>query len=131
MATNAPEGEMIPLRPNRLSQTPTPPNVLPRSRPPAPVPTGLSSKELARLRAEALTGGSPQQSRNGPSANVSHSESPSSPEDAVIESGEATPSLDTRRLHSEFESLLRRQMERLRARRPTAEAPPSYHTEDR
>ena len=127
MATNGPEGDMVAL--HRLSQTPTPPNVLPRSRPPAPIPAGLSSKQVARLRAEALAGGSPQRSRSGSSTNVSHSESTSSPENAVTESGEAKSSLDTRRLHSEVESL-RREMERLRAEGAIVEAPPSY-TEDR
>jgi hypothetical protein len=128
MATEGPEGEMVAL--HRLSQTSTPPNVLPRSRPVAPVPAGLSGKEVARLRAEALAGGgSPRQSRNGSSPNVSHSEPTSSPENAFTESGEATSSVDTRRLHSEVESL-RREMERLRAEGVIIEAPPGY-TEDR
>ena len=122
-----PEGEMIAL--HRLSQNTTPPDVLPRSRPAPPVPAGLSSKEMARLRAEALAGGSSRQSHNGSSSNLSHPEFTSSPENVVTESGEATSSLDTRRLHSEVESL-RREMERLRAEGVIIEAPPSY-TEDR
>ena len=127
IATEGPEGEMVALR--QLSQTTTPPTVLARSRPMAPVPAGLSNKEVARLRAEALAGGSPRLSHNGSSPNVSHSESTSSPENTVTESGEATSSFDARRLHSEVESL-RREMERLRAEGVIIEAPPGY-TEDR
>jgi hypothetical protein len=123
IATDGPEGEMVAL--HHLSPTSTPPNVLARSRPAGPVPAGLSSKEVARLRAEARARGSPQQPHNGSSPNVSHSESTSSAENAVTESGEATSSFDTRRLHSEVESL-RREMERLRAEGVVIEAPPGY-----
>jgi hypothetical protein len=125
MAAEGPEGEMVALR--RLSQTSIPPTVLPRPRPVAPVPAGLSGKEVARLRAEAraTTSGPHRRSYNGPSPNASLSESTSPPENAVTgESGEAT-SLETRRLHSEVESL-RREMERLRAEGVIIEAPPSY-----
>ena len=129
MATEGPEGEMVALR--QLSQTSTPPTVLPRSRPVASVPAGLSGKAVARLRAEALaSGSSPRQSYNGSSPNVSRPESTSSPENAVAESGEATSSFDTRRLHSEVESL-RREMERLRAEGVVIEAPPGYTEGDR
>lgn len=128
MTTDGPEGEMVAL--HHLSRTSTPPNVLTRSRPAAPVPAGLSRKEVARLRAEALAGSSPQQSHNGSSPNVSQSESTSSPENAVTRSGEATSSFDTRRLHSEVESL-RREMERLRAEGVIMESPPGYTEGDR
>ena len=129
MATEGPEGEIVAL--HRLSQTSTPPTVPPRSRPVASVPVGLSSKEVARLRAEARASGSPRQSHNDSSPNVSHSESTSSPENAVTEFGAgATSSFDTRRLHSEVESL-RREMEQLRAEGMIIGAPPSYTEGDR
>jgi hypothetical protein len=128
IATEDPEGEMVALR--RLAQTSAPPTALARPRPVvAPVPAGLSGKEVARLRAEALAGGSHRQPHNGSSPNVSHSESTSSSANAVTEPGEANSSFDTRRLHSEVESL-RREMERLRAEGVIIEAPPGY-TEDR
>ena len=123
IAAEGPEGEMVAL--HRLSQASIPPTAHARSRPVAPVPAGLSSKEVARLRAEALAGGSPGQSHNGSSPNVSHSESRSCPENGVTESGEVTSPLETRRLQSEVESL-RREMERLRAEGVIIEAPPSY-----
>jgi hypothetical protein len=99
--------------PYSLSSTPAP--VLPRSRPVAPVPAGLSSKELARLRVEAL---SSSQTHSNPSSNTSQSSmSPSS------ERSRATSTSDTRRLQTEVESL-RREMQQLRVER--LEAPPSY-----
>lgn len=124
-----PEGEVVALR--RLSQTSTPPTVHARSQPVAPAffPAGLSSKEMARLRAEALSSDSPRQSYNDSSPNVSHYESTPPPAIIVTETGEANSPLDTRRLHSEVESL-RREMERLRAQGVIIEAPPGY-TEDR
>jgi len=125
IATDDLQGEMVALR--RLSQTSTPPAVHARSRPVGPA--GLSSKEIARLRAVALVSGPPRQPHNGSSPNVSHPESTSSPENVVTASGEATSSFDTRRLHTEVESL-RREMERLRAEGVIIEAPPSY-SEDR
>jgi hypothetical protein len=130
MGSEGPEGEVVAL--HRLSQTAAPPtNVLPRSRPVASVPAGLSSNKAARLRAEALGSGSPRQSHNGSSPNVPHSESTSSRENAVTEPGGATSSFDTRRLHSEVESL-RREVERLRAAGGlTRGAPPSYTEGDR
>jgi hypothetical protein len=93
----------------------TPPISLPRSRPVAPNPAGVSSKEIARLRAEAL---SSQASHNRSTSNVSQSAS----------SGAAS-SYDPQRLHSEVESL-RREMERLRTE-VVVEAPPSYTEGDR
>jgi hypothetical protein len=125
IATEDPEGEMVAL--HRLSSGPAP-AALPRSRPVAPVPAGLSSKEMARLREGALTSGSQLQSRNPSTPNVS--QSTSSPANAVTESGEANSPFDTRRLHSEVESL-RREMERLRAEGMIIEAPPSYTEGDR
>jgi hypothetical protein len=119
---------MVALR--RLSQNCSPPTVHARSRPVEPVPAGLSKKEVARLRAEALARGSHRRSRNGSSPNVSRSESTSSLANAVTEPGEANPPIDdTRRLQSEVE-FLRWEMERLRAEGMIIEAPPGY-TEDR
>ena len=124
MTTAGPEGELVALR--RLSRTPSPPTVHTRLRPVEPVfPAGLSSKEMARLRAEALISGSPQLSHGGSSPNVSYHESTSSPVNTATESGDANSPVDTRRLHLEVESL-RREMERLRAEGVVIEAPPSY-----
>ena len=77
---------------------------------------GLSDKEIARLRAEALN--SPQ-----PRVSASNISQPTSPPNAITESGESP--YDTRRLHSEFETL-RREVERLRADGLVVTAPPSY-----
>jgi hypothetical protein len=85
----------------------------------APVPVGLSDKEIARLRAEALSSPQPHNFRIS-ALNMSQSTSPLI---AVTESGESP--YDTRRLHSEFESL-RREVERLRAEGFVVTAPPSY-----
>jgi hypothetical protein len=116
-----PEAEMVALQ--QLSSSP--PALLPLSRPVAPVPVSLSDKELARLRTEALS--YPQPRHLGVStSNVS--QSMSSP-NAITESGEAMSPYDTRRLHSEVESL-RREMERLRAEGLVTAAPPSYSEGD-
>lgn len=102
----------------------TPPPVLSRSV--APVPVGLSGKELARLRAEAL---SFEQSHNPSTSDVNVSQ-PTSPS-PVNESGGATSSYDPRRLQSEVESL-RREMERMRTEGlAVTGAPPSYTEGDR
>ena len=101
-----------------------PPSVLPRSRPAAPVPAGVSDKEIARLRAEAL---SSQQSHNRSTSNVSHS---TSSRTAVSGLSGATSSYDALRLHSEVESL-RREMEQLRTEGLAIGAPPSYTEGDR
>jgi hypothetical protein len=88
---------------------------LPLSVPPmVPPPAGLSSKELARLRAEALARAS----------NQSHSE-PSGSESVIPPARQRSMASqsDARRLRSEFENL-RREMDRLREER--LEAPPSY-----
>ena len=100
----------------RLSSTPAP--ALPRSRPVASVPPGLSSKELARLRTEA------QQTYTQHSSDTTQSSS--TPTVFTAQSGATSPS-DTRRLESEVESL-RREMLQLRTER--LEPPPSYTSGD-
>jgi hypothetical protein len=107
-----PEAEMV--SPHRLSSSPS--AVLPRQV--APVPVGLSDKEIARLRAETLS--SPQ-ALNFRASALQMSQ-PTSPLNAVTRSGESQ--YDTRRLHTEFESL-RREVEQLRAEGLIA-APPGY-----
>jgi uncharacterized small protein (DUF1192 family) len=94
---------------------------IPLPQPETPVPVGLSDKEIARLRAEGLNS---QPSHN---LGVSSSSSTSSPT-AVSEPREAP--YDPRRLHSQVESLVRQEMERLRAEGLVIEAPPSYRDED-
>jgi len=102
--------------PRSLSSTPAP--TLPRSRLVAPVPPGLSSKELARLRTEA------QQTYTQHSSDTTQSSS--TPTVFTAQSGVTSPS-ETRRLQSEVESL-RREMLQLRTER--FEPPPSYTTGD-
>jgi hypothetical protein len=101
-----------------------PPAVPPLLRQMGPVPVGLSDKELARLRAEALCSPQPHNFRIS-ALNMSQ---PMSPSNTFTESGDS--SLDTRRLHSEFESL-RREVERLREEGLVVGAPPSYAEGDR
>ena len=110
-----PEAEMVAF--HRLSSSPY--AVLPLLRQVAPVPSGLSDKELARLRAGALISPQPHDFRIS-ALNMSQS---TSPLNTFTESGES--SLDTRRLHSEFESL-RQEVERLREEGFVVGAPPSY-----
>jgi hypothetical protein len=110
--------EMVAL--HRLSSSP--PTALARLRPVAPIPAGLSSKEIARIRAEAL---SPQHSHNYSNSTSNVSQTTSPPETSTDSSGVTTSSYDPRRLHSEVESL-RREMERLRTEGLVPEAPPSY-----
>jgi hypothetical protein len=103
--------------PHILSSAPAP--VLPRSRPVEPVPPGLSDKQLARIRTEAL---------NSQTTHSQRSSSPSSSSQGptvvtVTERSGARSSSETRRLQSEVE-LLRREMQELRTER--FEAPPSY-----
>jgi hypothetical protein len=114
-----PEAEMGALH----GQSPAPLTVLPPSRQVAPIPVGLSDKEIARLRAEALNSES-QQSHNDPTPNVSLSTSSS---DVETEPTGATSTYDPRRLQSEVESL-RREMEQLRTHTEglVVGAPPSY-----
>ena len=112
------EAEMIAL--HHLSSTP--PTALALPQPGTPVPVGLSDKEIARLRAEGFNS---QQSynREASSSNVLQSTSPPNP---VPESREAP--YDPRRLHSEVENIVRREMERLHAEGLEIGAPPSYST---
>ena len=113
------EAEMVALQYLSPSSLPT---IHPLPRPVAPVPVGLSDKEMARLRSEALR--SPQPHLLGVSTSNA-SQSSSSP-NAVTESGEAV--LPYGRLQSEVVSL-RREMERLREEGLANAAPPSYVTE--
>jgi hypothetical protein len=115
--TEEPGAETVVLR--RLSSSS--PILLPISRPVAPVPVGLSDKELALLRAEALISQQPDEPRDSTSNVPWSTLSPT----AVAETGGAVLPSDTRRLHSEVESL-RREMERLRAEGLVISAPPSY-----
>ena len=87
----------------------------------APVPVGLSAKDLARLRTEAL---SSVQFHNPATSNVPQSTSPNT----VNEFGGATSSYENRRLQSEVDSL-RRELERLRTSGLATGAPPSYYME--
>lgn len=117
-----PEAEMVALQ--RLSSSPASPlAILPLSPPVAPIPVGLSAKELARLRTEALS--FPQSPHPGVSTSTSNASQSLSSPNVTPEPGEAISPYDTRRLHSEVESL-RREMERLRAEGLVIAAPPSY-----
>ena len=120
LVTEWPDAGMVTF--NRLSSTP--PTPLPFPQPEAPVPVGLSDKEIARLRAEGFNS---QRSRNlgVSSSDVIQSESTSSP-NAIPETREAP--YDPRRLHSEVETLVRREMERLHAEGLGVGSPPSYST---
>ena len=89
--------------------------------PTAPVPVGLSDKELARLRVEGYNS---QQSLEVSSSNVLQ---PTSSPNAVPGSREAP--YDPGRLHSEVENIVRREMERLHAEGLVIAAPPSYSAE--
>jgi hypothetical protein len=89
--------------------------------PEAEIPVGLSDKEIARLRTEAVSSPQPHNFRIS-ALNMSQSTSPLNP---VTEFGEPPYRDDTRRLHSEFESL-RREVERLREEGFVVTAPPSY-----
>ena len=96
-----------------------------RSPPAVLVPTGLSDKEIARLRAQTLSSQpSHPRSHHLLTSNVSQSTSTSSPI-ATNETDGAASSYDPRRLRSEVESL-RREMEQLRTSGLAAGAPPSY-----
>ncbi|KAH9000742.1 hypothetical protein EDB86DRAFT_3075192 [Lactarius hatsudake] len=86
--------------------------LLPPSQSTAPVPVGLTSKELAQLRSAAML--SPSTDSRPSSSGLS------TPEPSTV-----TPLPDTRRLQTEMETL-RREVDELRAER--FEAPPSYGT---
>ena len=109
-----PEAEVVAQ--HRLSSSP--PAVLPLLGQVAPVP-GLSDKEIAQLRAEALS--SPKRHKFRVSA--LKASQPTTLLHAVTES-EQSP-YDNRRLHSEFESL-RREVEQLRSEGLVDAAPPRY-----
>jgi hypothetical protein len=123
------------VAPHRLSSSPPISTVLPLPQPVEPVPVGLSDKEIARLRAHTL-GSRQSQTRSGSTPNVLSQPETTSSANAATQSGEASSSYDTRRLHSEVESLRRemerlRDMERLRAEGLGTEAPPRYTEGDR
>ena len=99
----------------------------PLSQPVAPVPAGLSAKEIARLRAETLRPERPEPS-HGPSTSDATQATPSPPNPVNVPSEETSP-YDVRRLvHSEVETQVRREMERLRGEGlvTVPGAPPSY-----
>ncbi len=128
-----PVAEMVAFPSHRPSSTP--PTVFPHPGPVVPAPVGLSGKEIARLRAQTL-GSQQSQAQTRSTLDVSQPETRSSANlNAATEPGEASSSDDTRRLHSEVESLRRemerlRDMERLRTEGLVTEAgPPSYSTE--
>jgi len=112
------EAGIIPV-PYDISSAPTP--VPPRSnlQPVAPVTGGLSSKELAFLRAEGRN--AQQTSPNS----LSNRPQPASPSGIIFEQGRATSTSEAWRLQSEVESL-RREMQQLQVRTERFEAPPSY-----
>ena len=122
LVTEDPEAEIVALHP----ASSTPPTVLPRLQPVAPILAGVTSKEIARLHEDAL--GS-QQPHDRSTSNESRSAS--SPNTVTESPSGATSSSNTRRLHTEVESLVRREMERLRTEGLVVEAPPSYTEGDR
>ena len=119
-SSNVSEADVVAL--HRLSSTSLPAIALPQSG--SRVPVESSDKEIVRLSAEGNT----QHSRNlgVSSSNVLQ---PTSAPDPVPEIREAP--YDPQRLHSEVESLVRREMERLHAEGLVVEAPPpSYATSE-
>jgi len=106
-----PDPEIVPL-----VHASTPSDSPPPSPRVVPIPIGLSSKELARLREDNLRSQSTDVLPPGPSPT------------ATIERGAATPSREAQalRLQSEVEFLMR-EMQQLRAER--FEAPPGYEDE--
>ncbi|KAH9052710.1 hypothetical protein EDB87DRAFT_1835643 [Lactarius vividus] len=100
---------------------------LPPSQGAAPVPVGLTSKALARLRSlrSAAVRSPPTRSRRS-SGRSQHTDPPTISRSSTTERSTATLP-QTRRLQMEMETL-RREMQELRAER--FEAPPSYGTGD-
>ncbi|KAI9433017.1 hypothetical protein H4582DRAFT_2188442 [Lactarius indigo] len=96
--------------------------LLPLSQNVAPVPVGLSSKELARLRSTAMRS-PPTHTWSSPSG--SQTSYPPTTISTTERSSTETPPPETRRLQTEME-FLRREVQELRAER--FEAPPSYGT---
>ncbi|KAH9020011.1 hypothetical protein EDB85DRAFT_2153324 [Lactarius pseudohatsudake] len=89
----------------------------------APVPVGLTDKELARRRSAAIRSPLTSHARTSSSGSQPTATYPSTI--GTSEGSTSTPTPETRRLQSEVESL-RREMQELRAER--FEAPPSYGT---
>jgi hypothetical protein len=116
LVTEEAEADMVAL--HHLSSTP--PTRLPLLQSRASVPVGLSEKEIVRLREEGFNS---QQTHNLGVSTSDVSQSMSFP-NAVTDSREAP--YDPQRLHSEVESLVWREMERLHAEGLAVEAPPSY-----
>ena len=87
------------------------------------VPIGLSSKELARIRAETLR---PRLNITHPESDESQSQSPPSP---VVSSQAglrvATPSPTIRTVQSQFDRF-RREIHQILVERLRSDAPPSY-----
>jgi hypothetical protein len=103
---------------------------LPSELPASPIPIGLSSKGLARLRTEAL---GPQHTDSRATLDTSRfSSSPTlvavTPT-VISDQNRVVPPSDTQRLRSEVE-FLRREMQRLQVRKERFEAPQSYIAED-
>ena len=85
-----------------------------------PVPVGLSSKELARLRSTPILSPSTDAQLSS-----SGSEPVTPPTFSATERSTLTPTPETQRLQTEVESL-RREMQQLQIRAERFEAPPSY-----
>jgi hypothetical protein len=120
LVAGEPEPEVVALH-RLLSTSYTP---FPLQQPGTSVPVGLTDKEIARLRAEGFN---PQQYHDLGVSSSNVLQSTSSP-NAVPEPHE-TP-YNPQRLHSEVESLVRREMERLHAEGLVVGAPPSYREGD-
>lgn len=108
----------VPLNPRLSSSGP----LLQSSPCTLPIPVGLSSKELARLRSRAV------HVQITPAVSASSDSQPAPPPIVTARQGEATPPPEARALRSEVE-YLRREVQQLRAQEARAErfeAPPSY-----
>jgi len=92
------------------------------------VPIGLSAKELARMRAEALTSQPAEAGVTPPASDSDETESQTPSSESPVSAAErsAATSLPIfRTMQSQFDRVLR-EIQRLRAERSEAEAPPSY-----